>query len=44
MSTDKINAAAKLIVDATRTGAKRAPLPEDLQQFLDRLRTSEQTP
>src|SRR4051812_31657745 len=31
MNTEKINAAAKLIVEATRSGAKRAPLPTELQ-------------
>lgn len=31
MTTDKINAAAKLLAEATRTGVKRAPLPVDLQ-------------
>ena len=31
MNTDEINAAAKLLADATRTGVKRAPLPVELQ-------------
>jgi 2-keto-4-pentenoate hydratase len=31
MNTDEINAAAKLLADARRTGVKRAPLPVELQ-------------
>ena len=45
MSTDKINAAAKLIVEATRSGAKRIAMPmSDSRPLIWILRPEEVSP